>query len=361
MNAFRGTFRKIRDIGITVLAAVFGSPQGLIQVASDAIDGTDIPGLAKSAANAGLDLAASALSEILINGYVNPLLSTQILNRLRDPNQFGDTGFTKGNGLVFINPNMIKGYRAIDKPGRTYFTSKRLLGDVKKEKKIKFLDENGIEQTRTMYVVEVVDPSDSNIQGEKILVRHDEIWNDPNETFTKSVAGILFMAVGLDAVGLSNTLLGKVIKTKTGAAATAASIGDAIVGMFLENPESQFMRPENNPFAKAFESTKGRGLAGVMGGISFNWLEDFPWETDFNSRAPIGCTITFNFDVIHDLPPGLDHTGYNRAPLYNVGEIMRNVADDPYSERFPAEERIFRKGGSQNLEPGTTVKKTGKK
>jgi hypothetical protein len=57
----------------------------------------------------------------------------------------------------------------------------------------------------------------------------------------------------------------------------------------------------------------------------------------------------------------LDHTGYNRAPLYNVGEIMRNVADDPYSERFPAEERIFRKGGSQNLEPGTTVKKTGKK
>ena len=157
------------------------------------------------------------------------------------------------------------------------------------------------------------------------------------------------MAVGLDAVGLFDSLLGPIVKTESGIGATAAGIGASLASLFLENTESQFMRPGNNPYAQAFETTKGRGLAGVMQGISFNWLEDFPWETDFNSRAPIGCTISFTFDVIHDLPPGLDHTGYNRAPLYNVGEIMRNVAGDPYNEKFPAEERLFRAGGSLKL------------
>jgi hypothetical protein len=106
------------------------------------------------------------------------------------------------------------------------------------------------------------------------------------------------------------------------------------------------MRPELNPFVKAFETTKGRGLAGVLGGITFNWLDDtFGWEVDYNARAPMGCKISFTFEVIHDLPPGLDHSGYNKAPLYNVGEIMRNVAGDVYADDGKQAEFNYRKEG----------------
>lgn len=70
-------------------------------------------------------------------------------------------------------------------------------------------------------------------------------------------------------------------------------------------------------------------------------INDFPWETDYGARAPKGVEIQFNFKVIHDIPPGLDHSGYNRAPLYNVGEIMRNVAGDPYSDDGRAGEESF--------------------
>ena len=99
---------------------------------------------------------------------------------------------------------------------------------------------------------------------------------------------------------------------------------------------------------------------GVIKGATFNWLDDFPWETDHNARAPIGCNISFNFDVIHDIPPGLDHTGYNRAPIYNVGEVMRNVAGDVYDDRFSKSERKFREGGKSFIKPGSTTKSTGK-
>ena len=62
------------------------------------------------------------------------------------------------------------------------------------------------------------------------------------------------------------------------------------------------MFEENNPFVRAFKTTAGRGLAGVIQGINFNWLEgNIPWDTDFNSRAPIGCEVSFQFDVIHDI------------------------------------------------------------
>jgi hypothetical protein len=89
--------------------------------------------------------------------------------------------------------------------------------------------------------------------------------------------------------------------------------------------------------------------------VTFDWLSDFPWEIDYNSRAPIGCKISFNFDVIHDIPPGLDHTGYNRAPLYNVGDIMKNISDDVYESFYKADEFEFRK------QAGKSTKITGKK
>ena len=107
------------------------------------------------------------------------------------------------------------------------------------------------------------------------------------------------------------------------------------------------MAARNNPFVRAYESTKGRGLAGVLGNIQFNWLDEgFTWETDYNSRAPKGVQVSLSMNVIHDIAPGLDHSGYNRAPLYNVGQIMRNVAGDPHGDDGRAGEEEFVKSGA---------------
>ena len=37
-------------------------------------------------------------------------------------------------------------------------------------------------------------------------------------------------------------------------------------------------------------------------------------------------TVDVGFQPIHDLPPGLDAEGFNRAPLYNVGAIMNGLS-----------------------------------
>ncbi len=36
--------------------------------------------------------------------------------------------------------------------------------------------------------------------------------------------------------------------------------------------------------------------------------------------------VSISFTPIHDLPPGLDHDGFNRAPIYNVGNIMNQLS-----------------------------------
>ena len=346
--------RTFRDIGLTVFGALAGSPQDLLNsLAGEGADAFDNL-LLKAGINAAADAGAALLAEILINGFASPLAVTETIRKLKDPNISDGAGRTSGiSGItyVYINPNMIDGYQS--EKGERFYTSKRVLGVVQKEAK----DELG---NKKIYKVKVFDPTNESINKKILLVRHEDIWNDPTETFSKSVLGIAYLVFGLDAVGLTDSLLGAVSK-KGGLGGIGTDLGAEVASLFLENPESTFMRPEVNPFTRAFHSTRGRGLAGVVKGVTFNWLEDFPWETDHNARAPIGCNITFSFDVIHDLPPGLDHTGYNRAPLYNVGEVMRNVAGDVYDDRFSRSERKFREGGKSVVTPGKVITKSGKK
>jgi len=87
-----------------------------------------------------------------------------------------------------------------------------------------------------------------------------------------------------------------------------------------------FMNPEKNAVVRAFESTRGRGLAGVITSLSYDYA-DAPWETrSLGSRAPMWVKVSVSFTPIHDLPPGLDHDGFNRAPIYNVGKIMNGLS-----------------------------------
>lgn len=93
-----------------------------------------------------------------------------------------------------------------------------------------------------------------------------------------------------------------------------------------------------NAIVRSFESTAGKGLAGVITSMGFEWLTA-TWEIGPGSTAPKLCKIRFDFKPIHDIAPGIDSNGFNRAPIYNVGRAVSNVSPDIYSERADSEYR----------------------
>jgi len=86
-----------------------------------------------------------------------------------------------------------------------------------------------------------------------------------------------------------------------------------------------------NPIIKSFESTMGRGIAVAITSIGIDWkLNSVPWNLEPGHRAPRQCTISLGLIPIHDITPGLDHEGYNRAPIYTVGDTMTSVGGDAW-------------------------------
>ncbi len=94
---------------------------------------------------------------------------------------------------------------------------------------------------------------------------------------------------------------------------------------------SDFFKASNNVVVRSFESTMGRGLAGAITSLNFDWHKA-RWETTkIGSRAPQWCEVKINFQPIHDIAPGIDSDGFNRAPVYGVGEASRAISPDPYA------------------------------
>lgn len=107
------------------------------------------------------------------------------------------------------------------------------------------------------------------------------------------------------------------------------------------NNVSQFMsddpREGTNVVARSFRSAGGKGLAGFIESMNFEWPTDKQWEVGqgkmygvqsgnfIGRRAPTMCKVTIGFSPIHDITPGLDHTGMNRAPIYPVGPLNPSV------------------------------------
>ena len=80
-----------------------------------------------------------------------------------------------------------------------------------------------------------------------------------------------------------------------------------------------FMSPDSNALVKSFNSVGGQGLAGKIDSLSFNMMDRTMWETDVTRRAPMMLHVSVGFTVIHDIAPGLDRLGMNRASVYRVG------------------------------------------
>ena len=109
-----------------------------------------------------------------------------------------------------------------------------------------------------------------------------------------------------------------------------------ITGSSLEDTQ-RFLSVEQNPIFKSFESVKGKGLAGFITSLNFDWInETTVWETNgLNNRAPKLCKVNVHFAPIHDIAPGIDSNGFNRAPIYSVGNLgaastfdLPNVEED---------------------------------
>jgi hypothetical protein len=91
-----------------------------------------------------------------------------------------------------------------------------------------------------------------------------------------------------------------------------------------------FLSTTNNPILRAFETTRGDGMAGFISSIRMDWMMgDGLWETvGYGNRAPKMCKISIQFKPIFDLPPGLDSNGFMNAPVYPVGESSNAMIID---------------------------------
>lgn len=92
---------------------------------------------------------------------------------------------------------------------------------------------------------------------------------------------------------------------------------------------TEFLDVTKNAVAKSFRSSGGRGLGGFIESMNFDWYDRVTWETAENDdpklgsgrKAPRMCKISISFTPSHDIAPGLDNNGINRAPVYNVRQV----------------------------------------
>jgi len=397
LDDFRGTLNEIKntinDIGLTALVALYGSP---IQYATN-------PAVQKTAGNniftkKAFNTITNALTEVLANGFVNPLTYGLIYDQLIDPNQdldfradlpalnlldglgrladniLDNRGEKKGYpklAQLLLKANNNEGY-IVHETGERILTTRpfkvRVVEKLSVDYKNMQESETSFQKTTSKtlpdrykskyikYQAKIIDfAAPPDLRGKHIICEHADIIPEPGQILlnTYAISALLGIAGGgigpLADYGLS------FIKDAVNITGFGSSVD--ILRTLYANEETLFMDPFNNPVTRAYETSLGRGLAGTLGGITFDWLSDVAegWEIDHNSRAPRGVKISFDLSVIHDIPPGLDHSGYNRAPLYNVGDIMKNVAGDPHPDNGEMSELRYRNAGN------SAVKRSGKK
>jgi hypothetical protein len=116
------------------------------------------------------------------------------------------------------------------------------------------------------------------------------------------------------------------------------------------NAVSEFMNDDlgdaakGNAIARSFRTSGGRGLAGFIESLNFDWYDRATWEIGqgiddsnyFGRRAPKMCKVTVSFSPIHDIAPGLDESGFNRAAIYPVGPFNSGLGSAANSEKKAA-------------------------
>ena len=190
------------------------------------------------------------------------------------------------------------------------------------------------------------EPPELNIDI-KYLVMLDGAANDMlNAQFNPTIPGAYKITISHEALVLEPVW--------------ATFLADLMAGIipnpFAPPPEATgaFLDAENNAIVRSFESSRGRGLAGAITSMDFDWNEK-TWVTErVGSKAPMFCSVTLQFNPIHDITPGLDSDGFNRAPIYNVGKVMNAVGGDPYNT-LTKNEAVAAEQVLQKTTTGTSV------
>lgn len=322
----------------------------------------------------GTRMLRAGVSQILVNGFGNPLGTAIIMRELQDPDSrvnVGETNITAagaiqlGASALRASASPIMGYTPLSFPllrpttkyleadDGTKFRITRpyrcVLGfsrEVVSLKEAKLSSANTKEfrgpnraadpLQKTLYTATVLDfNAPASLFGKTFKLTHADLMPNPGAVFNTYVGPIISIATVLDTV----------VQALANEAATIAGVPADTLDVGLSDAAA-FMKAEHNPLVRSFQSTSGRGLAGGISSLSYEWLDgQNTWEIDWNSRAPKYAKVTMGFDVIHDLPPGIDHSGFNRAPIYNVGEVMKYVAGDVYPDDGKASEDAFKAQG----------------
>jgi hypothetical protein len=228
-----------------------------------------------------------------------------------DPDVNGETfGFPGKNEQAILMPSKTGYYLEAEPTGNLLAKAAAIIQSGSARKKLRTLQEYAVTITKK-------DPRNINQNS------------TPIGTASKTLYTVKFSATESEAppgfTGIS--VLATHADLKIDPVALIQGNADAIVDLFPANV-ANFMKSENNPIVSAFDSVKGRGLGGVITSMNFKWIDDkIVWETDALGRAPKFCEIKISFIPIHDIPPGLDSDGFNRAPIYPVGDIMQSFLD----------------------------------
>jgi len=206
------------------------------------------------------------------------------------------------------------------------FNLKRLFGFENPEKKQK--EASAITKDRVYYTVKAgteVWVFDNNVNDvykatitKELGKQQPTFWKDqyPDQDFEPNLLKIFapefakFVAVYTDSPGVIEEINGSI------------SLGSTDL-------TTQFYDSNNNAIIRSFETTRGYGLAAVVTQLQFTWMDGL-WgagEDGAGKRAPRSCKIQMSFDPIHDITPGLDHEGFNRAPIYPVGNLVNRIIE----------------------------------
>jgi hypothetical protein len=330
------------DLRLAPFLAYAASPMELSRL------GSLVPGAFSGLAQAGVDATSETLAYLLKNGFVNPLIEKNRDTFLRNSSE---TKLSKESNSEF-DATTFSGLRSklLLKARTTPYTVKS--GDsnlqlrLRRPVSIKVTGAS-TNRTGTVYAIKISDPTvGSSFNESTATVSAADLYVDTGQIVDiASYPGVL---LSIGAITSFVGTLGNVVNSLANAGIAAVAVDapvDVPLADFFGSTARTFTSPYNNPITRAFEDRMGEGLAGVVKSMTFSWMEG-PWEVDWNSRAPTSCKVTLSFSPIHDISPGLDSNGFNRAPVYNVGQIMQDSFGNTRSDGGSASRYFYKKGGA---------------
>ena len=303
-------------------------------------------GVAQAAADFGAELTAYYLK----NGFVNPLLNTERENFFQNRDKYlleesvDEDASRADREFIGLRSKLILKARS------TPYIVTRPDGKTQNLRLRRPINVRAIERyegrTGTVYELELNDYTLSDqINGSKCKVSAADLYVDSGSIVDIAAMPGMLLSLGLVSgfSGVASSIVSNILTSATDKADVPV---DLPLADFLGSIGRTFTSPYLNPITKAFEDRMGEGLAGVIKNMTFTWMDTAAWEMDWNSRAPMACKVQITFNPIHDIAPGLDSNGFNRAPIYNVGQIMHDTAGSPMPDGGMISRRLFKDGGA---------------